>query len=326
MPWKFREWILHKEQEEDRKKPAAEIVFPIHIPDSASLKATLKAVVGQAPKEATSLGGNRWRLVFDKKRDMESLLGIDGLKLEGREKEPIKVQQAETVLTVEEMVDLIEDKLQLKAKKALFLGKEPRRQVHEVKKETEKKLTFSDVRTPSPKSIQGESPNSSGTPTPRSPLPHAPVPPPTRPTPQAQAPPQEPNRWAQGKAGERPWTWAPQWQNSGPGPWVGTVGAKPEKSEEEKRKENLGGFPNQVCKYHDSCRFEDCKRWHPGQPEPYRGFFQRYGIPEGKGKGKGHGEGKGKGASQGTGRGPNPSAPTPSSPKPQSLSAPPVIL
>ena len=102
------------------------------------------------------------------------------------------------------------------------------------------------------------------------PLHLAPAPKPAHPTPQAQAPPQEPNRWAQGKAGERPWTWAPQWQNSGPGPWVGTVGAKPEKSEEGKRKENLGVFPNQVCKYHDSCRFEDCKRWHPGQPEPYR--------------------------------------------------------
>ena len=83
LPWKFREWTLHKEQEEDRKKPTVEIVFPIHIPDVLSLKATLKAVVGQAPKEATNLGGNRWRLVYDKKREMEGLLGIDGMKLDG---------------------------------------------------------------------------------------------------------------------------------------------------------------------------------------------------------------------------------------------------
>ena len=66
---------------------------------------------------AENLGGNGWRLVYDKKRDMEGLLGIDGLKLEGKERDPpIKVHQAETVLTVEEMMDLIEDKLQLKAK------------------------------------------------------------------------------------------------------------------------------------------------------------------------------------------------------------------
>ena len=91
---------------------------------TCSVSKQLKAVVGQAPKDATDLGGNRWRLVYDKKREMEGLLGIDGMKLEGKEKDPpIKVQQAETVLKVEEMMDLIEDKLALKAKKALFLGK-----------------------------------------------------------------------------------------------------------------------------------------------------------------------------------------------------------
>ena len=227
MPWKFREWILHKEQEEDRKKPTVEIVFPIHIPDVPSLKATLKAVVGQAPKEATNLGGNRWRLVYDKKREMEGLLGIDGMKLEGKERDPpVKVQQAETVLTVEEMMDLIEDKLQLKAKKALFLGKEPRRNVHKVEKESEKKITFPELESSSSKvSTPGGSPYSSTTPSPRAPYPQAPTNPPPR-------PPQEPNpvvnpepkKWAQGNLGEKPWTWGAQWQNTGPGPWVGTVG------------------------------------------------------------------------------------------------------
>jgi hypothetical protein len=277
LPWKFREWIMHKEQEEDRKKPTAEIVFPVHISDVASLKATLKAIVGQAPKEATSLGGNRWRLVYDKKRDMESLLGMDGLKLEGREKEPpIKVQQAETVLTVEEMMDLVEDKLQLKAKKALYLGREPRRQIHQVEKEPEKKISFSEPLSSSPKppTTPGGSPTSSSTTSPRSPYPQtaatsARTPPGQIPPPSGQ-PRQESNRWAQGKPGGKPWTWGAQWQNSGPGPWVGTVGAKLEtgKSDEEKRKEILEGFPNQVCKYHDGCRFDGCKRWHPGQPEP----------------------------------------------------------
>ena len=99
----------------------------------------------------------------------------------------------------------------------------------------------------------------------------------------------------------------------------------------EKKKEFRGGYPNQGCKYHDSCRFEDCRRWHPGQPEPYNGFFQRHGIPNGKGKGKGKADGKGKGADPWSlkgGRGPSPNplptaAPTP---KPSAHMAPPTIL
>ncbi len=66
---------------------------------------------------------------------------------------PVKVQQAETVLTVEEMMDLIEDKLQLKAKKALFLGREPRRQVHKVEKEVEKKISFHEPQVPGSKPV-----------------------------------------------------------------------------------------------------------------------------------------------------------------------------
>ena len=102
-----------------------------------------------------------------------------------------------------------------------------------------------------------------------------------------------------------------------------------ERAEDQKQREIRGGFLNQVCKYHESCRFEDCKRWHPGQPEPYRVFFERHGIPESEGKGKSNVEAKGKGKGGNVngsvegrkgGRGLTPTQPTKVS------SAPPLVL
>ena len=285
-------WVAEKECKEVKKNPFLEVIFPIEL-DTRGAKGALKNLCGEYPKTLDFLGNRKWKVVFEHKEMAEVLLSLNGEVLEGQEK-PLKVQQAELRLSLEEAMAVIQEKLETQEMKNLKVGASQQplqrnyqqrrtypvevQEAEEIVKVQEVKSQKTQTRTKEDEQAEKTKPKPQSEPS----------------TPAKSSTPsweQQRSWWEQPSSQGRgdPWSWSGAWNwSENWGQQRGKSKGKGKGKGGESAATNAGkggrgkgkGEDKEPCYYGDNCRFKSwCRYSHPGDAN--------HSQPQGKGKGKG---------------------------------------
>ena len=126
-------WVADKELEEEEKHPRLEVhCSRLNQPlNSASATATLQRLAGGTLKNLEAIGINKWKTIWNEKEAAEKLMAVNGRVLEGGLGE-IKVQQLETRLSFQEVIDLITERLDTNQRKSWKIPQREPRKTHAI--------------------------------------------------------------------------------------------------------------------------------------------------------------------------------------------------
>ena len=123
LPKGMAHWVAKKEVKLENEFPSVEVTMPqaFNIP---SLKGFITRFSGYEPTSLVDLGGNKWRVAWNNRTAVENMLSRNNFKVEigNQVAGKVRVQPAETRLTLEETVKLITERLDTNARKEMKMA------------------------------------------------------------------------------------------------------------------------------------------------------------------------------------------------------------
>ena len=123
LPKGMAHWVAKKEVKLENEFPSVEVTMPqaFNLP---SLKGFITRFSGYEPTSLVDLGGNKWRVAWNNRTAVENMLSRNNFKVEigNQVAGKVRVQPAETRLTLEETVKLITERLDTNARKEMKMS------------------------------------------------------------------------------------------------------------------------------------------------------------------------------------------------------------